>query len=328
MYLYEAKKNNKDNDVTEDTENDSLNNKDNLEQKENNNSIEAEKNKNMNELMYSYSDFQKKFDEDSQYIEQENCFYDFNELHLQYRPLEIQNLVNSLINLKSAVILTSTDGEVEQIINYSFSEEIFRNYKNKQGAVICQSNIGNLQSQLLHFDKAIYHLALSLQDNKLKKFLNRNLSDEFDSNDSLLNSISSLFNSKKKKEKTNILVEKQKNNFKYDFSQKTIGILINTRYCRLIHFYYMFFKNIQKLNDNATKGQFMNTLYHTIDYYHKIVIQYVFLSYAKNDLVKIGESILDYLEFLIKFKFKTLSKNKYILKIIIEIVLNIEKNKI
>ena len=315
MYLYEAKKNNKDNDVTEDTENDSLNNKDNLEQKENNNSIEAEKNKNINELMYSYSDFQNKFDEDSQYIEQENCFYDFNELHLQYRPLEIQNLVNSLINLKSAVILTSTDGEVEQIINYSFSEEIFRNYKNKQGAVICQSNIGNLQSQLLQFDKAIYHLALSLQDNKLKKFLNRNLSDEFDSNDSLLNSISSLFNSKKKKEKTNILVEKQKNNFKYDFSQKTIGILINTRYCRLIHFYYMFFKNIQKLNDNATKGQFMNTLYHTIDYYHKIVIQYVFLSYAKNDLVKIGESILDYLEFLIKFRFKASSESKYILKI-------------
>ena len=245
MYLYEAKKNNKDNDVTEDTENDSLNNKDNLGQKENNNSIEVEKNKNINELMYSYSDFQKKFDEDSQYIEQENCFYDFNELHLQYRPLEIQNLVNSLINLKSALILTSADGEVEQIINYSFSEEIFRNYKNKQGAVICQSNIGNLQSQLLQFDKAIYHLALSLQDNKLKKFLNRNLSDEFDSNDSLLYSISSLFNSKKKKEKTNILVEKQKNNFKYDFSQKTIGILINTRYCRLIHFYYM---NLMRMN--------------------------------------------------------------------------------
>ena len=207
MYLYEAKKNNKDNDVTEDTENDSLNNKDNLGQKENNNSIEVEKNKNINELMYSYSDFQKKFDEDSQYIEQENCFYDFNELHLQYRPLEIQNLVNSLINLKSAVILTSTDGEVEQIINYSFSEEIFRNYKNKQGAVICQSNIGNLQSQLLQFDKAIYHLALSLQDNKLKKFLNRNLSDEFDSNDSLLNSISNLFNSKKRKKKRKRIIK-------------------------------------------------------------------------------------------------------------------------
>ena len=202
MYLYEAQKNNKDNDESEDTENDSLNNKDNFEQKEDNNSIEAEKNKNINnELMHSYSDFQKKFDEDSHYIEQENCFYDFNELHLQYRPLEIQNLVNSLINLKSALILTSTDGEVDQIINYSFSEEIFRNYKNKQGAVICQSNIGNLQSQLLQFDKAIYHLALSLQDNKLKKFLNRNLSDEFDSNDSLLNSISNLFNSKKRKKK-------------------------------------------------------------------------------------------------------------------------------
>ena len=59
----------------------------------------------------------------------------------------------------------------------------------------------------------------------------------------------------------------------------------------------------------------MNTKFHTINYYHKILIQYIFLSYVKNDLVKIGESILDYLEFLIQFKFKTSSEDKYFLKI-------------
>ena len=53
----------------------------------------------------------------------------------------------------------------------------------------------------------------------------------------------------------------------------------------------------------------------TLFYYHKILIQYIYLSYAKNDLVKIGESILDYIEFLIKFKFKTSSDDKYFMKI-------------
>ena len=80
----------------------------------------------------------------------------------------------------------------------------------------------------------------------------------------------------------------------------------------------MFFKNIQKLhkrNEHISKGQFMNTVFHTITYYHKVIIQFIFLSYAKNDLIKIGESILDYIEFLIKFKFKTSLDDGSFLKI-------------
>ena len=57
----------------------------------------------------------------------------------------------------------------------------------------------------------------------------------------------------------------------------------------------------------------MNTNFHTINYYHKIIIQYIYLSYVKNDLVKIEESILDYIEFLIKFKYKTSPDNTYLL---------------
>ena len=146
------------------------------------------------------------------------------------------------MNLRQALILTSSDRDTKKIINYSNSENIFRNLKNKKGAIICQSNIGNLQSQLLKYDKAIYHLVISLQDNNLMKYLSKNLSDEFDEDDSLLKKISNLFNREKKKEKSNILSNKQLNNSKNDFSQKTIGILINTRYTRLIHAYYMFFK--------------------------------------------------------------------------------------
>ena len=97
------------------------------------------------------------------------------------------------MDLKQSLILTSQDRGVGQIIDFSHSEKIFGTFKNIRGATICESNIGNLESQLLKFDKAIFHLALSLQDNKLKKFLNRNLSDELDENDSLLNKISNSY---------------------------------------------------------------------------------------------------------------------------------------
>ena len=264
------------------------------------------------------SDANKKYDELSNYIEKELNFYDYDEQLLLYRPFEIQNLVKSIMDLKEVMIFTSKDREGKNIINYSYSEQVFKHFKNKDGEVICESNIGNLQSQLLKFDKGIYHLAISLQDNQLKKFLNKNLSDEFDQNNSLLNKISNYFNKTKKIVKNNVLVDKQINISKSNFSQKKIGILINTRYGKLINAYYKFFKNLQKsrkISDENINEQFMNTSFHTIDYYHKIIIQYIYLSYVKNDLIKIGESIIDYIEFLIKFKFKTLSEDKNFLKI-------------
>ena len=268
-----------------------------------------------NEMLNSKIDYNEKFDEESEFIEKETNFYDFDEQLLQYRPLEIDRLVKALIDLKGALILTSSDQQVEQIIEYSNSEEIFRNFKNKEGSKICQSNIGNLQSQLSKYDKAIYHLASSLEDNKLKRFLSRTLSDELDENDTLLNKISNSYNKGKDKKKNNILVEKQLNNTKDNFSQKIIGILINSRYNRLIHVYFKFFSLIQKSNNGDLSGQFMNKTYHNINYYHKIIIQYIYLSFVKSDIIKIGESILDYIEFLIKFKFRTSKENKYLLDI-------------
>ena len=275
-------------------------------------------NNNENNNKTILKEYNQKYDEESNYIEKEINFYDFDDALLQYRSLEIEKLVKSLIDLKGALILTSKDQPKEQIIDYSYSENIFKNFKNIEGTSICQSNIGNLQIQLMKFDKAIYHLALSLQDNKLKKYLSRTLSDELDENDSLLNRISYTFNKAIKKEKDNILVEKQQSKSSDNFSQKIIGIFINTRYNRLIYSYYKFFKvikKLQKLNEDDINGQYMNTYFHTINYYHKIIIQYIYLSFVKNDLIKIGESILDYIEFLIKFKFKTNSENTYFLKV-------------
>ena len=149
----------------------------------------------------------------------------------------------------------------------------------------------------MEYDKAIYHLALSLLDTKLKRFLKANISDELDDSDFLLNKIYNSFSTINLKKKANKLQVKQMNSMNESFSQKDIGILINTRYCRLVHYYYIFFKNLRKLNklnDNKIQEQFMSTTFHTLNYYHKILIQYIFLSYAKNDLVKIGESILNY----------------------------------
>ena len=310
LYFNEINNNNKNNfiednqnDISKINENDFQDN-DNLLSKDN--------------LQDSSKDYDKEIEEETNNIEKEYKFFDFDEQLLQYRSIETEQLVKSLMDLKYALILTSEDREVEQIIDYSYSENIFNNFKINEGSVICKSNIGNLLEQLYQFDKAIYHLALSLQDNKLKKFINRGLTDEFDGNDYILYKIYNFFNKENKKKKSNILVEKQLGTSKDYFSHKVIGILINTRYCRLIHAYYMFFKNLlklQKSNDGKIDGQFMNTDFHTINYYHKILIQYIYLSFEKKDLVKIGESILDYIEFLIKFKFKTSPNKAKFLKI-------------
>ena len=73
----------------------------------------------------------------------------------------------------------------------------------------------------------------------------------------------------------------------------------------------------------------MHTSYHTINYYHKILIQYIYLCYTSNDLIKIGESILDYIEFLLKFKLKTNKNNKeYLNKLNESIPLYKEKQNI
>ena len=327
MYLFDEKQNNNMDNNNIDLDEISSNNSAEITDKNYNSEIYGSKNIELKEKddineninTNEHINFNKKYDEESQYIEKEINFYDFDEALLRYRPLEIENLVKLLIDIKEALILTSSDQPIKQIIDYSHTEDIFRSFKNKNGTTICQSNIGNLQMQLMKYDKAIYHLALSLQDNRLKKFLGRSLSDELDESDSLMNRISNTYNKLKiKNEKNNILKMKQQSNTSDIFSQKVIGILINTRYCRLIHAYYKFFKGMQKLHKighDIQEGQFMNTYFHTINFYHKIIIQYIYLSYVKNDLIKIGESILDYIEFLLKFKLKTSLEKKFFLKI-------------
>ena len=73
-----------------------------------------------------------------------------------------------------------------------------------------------------------------------------------------------------------------------------------------------FFSMIKK-SDNIYKdlnGLFLHKYYHTINFYHKTLIEYIFLCFTSSDLIKTGESILDYIEFLIKFKLKPHEPNQ------------------
>ena len=289
-----------------------------------NNELYIKDDDNVNNLDYDSEiidpniNYDKQYDLEGDKIEKELNFYDFDEELLQYRPVEVDRLVKSLLNLKSALLLTSSEQDVENIIGYSNSEYIFSNFKNKEGSRMCQSNIGNLESQLAKYDKAIYHLALSLQNIELKKFLSQTLSDEFDDGDILLHKIELSYDKDTKGKELNILAKKQqRTGHQKKISQNFIEILINSRYNKLINFYYKFFSSIQKSNYNYEKlgGFFANTSFHTINNYHKVLIQYIYLCFVSNDLVKIGESILDYIEFLIKFKLKTSKENGYILNI-------------
>ena len=72
----------------------------------------------------------------------------------------------------------------------------------------------------MEYDKAIYHLALSLLDTKLQRFLKSNISDELDESDFLLNKMIYSFSKDVIKEKTNKLMKKQMNSSKDCFSQK------------------------------------------------------------------------------------------------------------
>jgi hypothetical protein len=71
----------------------------------------------------------------------------------------------------------------------------------------------------------------------------------------------------------------------------------------------------------------MHTDFHTINYYHKILIQYIYLCFISNDLIKLGESILDYIEFLIEFKLKISKDSKYILYVANKDVTEIKKKQ-
>ena len=86
-------------------------------------------NYNEKEIKNIYNNFNKVYEEESNFIDKEINFYDLDDGLLQYRPLEIENLVKAIFDIKKAFTLTSSDQNIENIIHYSYSEEIFKNLK-------------------------------------------------------------------------------------------------------------------------------------------------------------------------------------------------------
>ena len=278
--------------------------------------IKSEMNKNKSDNMEI---IKKEYYDQCQNYENEINYYDFNEEFLQYRPAEVNELVNLLLNLKEAYsIATKKSNNLQNIISYSKAKDVFEDFKKIPEKSVCDSNMGNLLSQLYKYDKAIYHLVSSLQQVKLRKYLSKVIKDDFDESDALFNLIDLKFNTKIKiKSNTNQLVIKQQNNSYDTFQKSALEKLINERYNKLIYVYYKFFSLMRKANNKNINVEdiYSHKIYHTINNYHKIVIQYIYLCYVSNDLIKIGESILDYIEFLIKFKLKSNFDTMYVMRV-------------
>ena len=79
------------------------------ESNNNNNNNKLELN---GEIIDPNINYEKQYDLDNDIIEKELNFYDFDEELLQYRPVEIDHLVQCLLNLKSSLILTSSENEL------------------------------------------------------------------------------------------------------------------------------------------------------------------------------------------------------------------------
>ena len=107
-YSFENRKNNKEIHLDEYTDYDTDNNN-GSEFNDNDNILKEESIKKLNgdNNKSQYDEVDKKYDEESNYIENEYRFYDFDDQLLQYRSLEIEKLIKSLIDLKCALILTS-----------------------------------------------------------------------------------------------------------------------------------------------------------------------------------------------------------------------------
>ena len=277
------------------------------------------KNEMDNKKIDDIENIRKDFDEECQNYENEINYYDFNEELLQYRPIEMNQLMNLLLNLKEAYLVSSKkNSSLESIISYSRAGEIFDDFKKNGEKSICQCNMGNLLSQLFKYDKAIYHIVSSLQGKKFKKYLSKAIKDEFDESDTLYNLIDINYNTKPRiLHNHNQLVIRQQNNSSNNLQRTIIEKLINERYNKLVYVYYKFFSLLRKANNQGKLlgGIYSHKIYHTINYYHKSLIQYIYLCYVSNDLIKIGESILDYIEFIIKFKLKSNIDTRHIMEV-------------
>ena len=96
------------------------------------------------------------------YQEEEN-------LQFEQQPDEVNSLLTKLISLKKLIKNTVINYDTQNILDLIFAREEFKNSSNDSGVLFCDSNIGNLSLKAEKYDKAIYHLSLSLSENENNK---------------------------------------------------------------------------------------------------------------------------------------------------------------
>ena len=78
-------------------------------------------------------------------------------------------MLTKLISLKKLIKNTVINYDTQNILDLIFAREEFKNSSNDSGVLFCDSNIGNLSLKAEKYDKAIYHLSLSLSENENNK---------------------------------------------------------------------------------------------------------------------------------------------------------------
>lgn len=83
---------------------------------------------------------------------------------IEHMPKEINDLLQKLISLKKLIKNTVINYDNQNMMSVIFAKEQFRKSDNSSGVLFCDSNIGNLSLVAKKYDKAIYHLTISINE--------------------------------------------------------------------------------------------------------------------------------------------------------------------
>jgi len=92
---------------------------------------------------------------------------DENDELLDLRSKEIQDLLDKLLRLKNVINFTTNPitEDNETVLSLIYSKYTFVDVQNDKGRLVCDSNLGNINLKLEKYDKAIFHLLESIQNN-------------------------------------------------------------------------------------------------------------------------------------------------------------------
>ena len=232
--------------------------------------------------------------------------------YLDTRSSDIENLFNTLINLKKAYSYTQMTNRVGKdfLLNYLFAKYRFNDVKLVKGKFLCDSNVGNLAIKCRKYDKAIIHLMEAVRDpqNNIVKLETKSIKGAkfrqtkktYIKKSKKNTRVSSNINDNSEWEKDNKKVEALKKKF------------LDSRYPKLLYAFKKFYKILNRLakNKNAFNDVTREDIFalydrHSLEKYEKIIQEYRLMAYHYGDVKKHAEAILELNEFQINYRLKT-----------------------